>query len=87
VKPYNKKARCPKCGGEDIGSGYHRRGGIGHTCAYGCPAYWQSDIGEHIKRHCKNCHYEWLEAPLDAKAKKQAMSTKEFVKAMEARLP
>ena len=57
---YNKKAKCPKCGNGDIGSGYH-----GSPCSrYDCPGKWQSPA--HIIRHCKNCSYEWLEAPLDA---------------------
>lgn len=28
-------------------------------------------VGEHIHRHCKLCHYDWIEAPLDAANKEQ----------------
>jgi hypothetical protein len=61
VKPYDKKARCPKCGSNLVGSGFHSE----QCMEYGCPGRWDDD--EHILRHCQRCHYEWLEAPLDAK--------------------
>lgn len=56
---YNRDARCPKCGGVDIGSLY-------------CSSCWASQkVGmlhkePRMHRTCQNCGYQWLEKPLDA---------------------
>jgi hypothetical protein len=72
VKPYNKDAVCPKCGGGDIRSDFHADNW--RDCFVGCPGnkpylpakQLPAISGEHIVRTCGYCHYEWLEAPLDA---------------------
>ena len=54
---YNLKAKCPKCGNEDINSAYHDNF---TKCG------WSNRFaGEHMHRHCRNCGYEWPEQPLD----------------------
>lgn len=64
MNPYNKKSFCVKCGEEKtITSTYHR-------ASNGCEMYLGEDVCfmiklEHILRHCQNCHWEWLEKPLN----------------------
>lgn len=53
---FDASALCPKCVGVDVGAQY--RG----PCKD--PSCWQCDV-EHIRRHCRTCHYEWAEACLD----------------------
>jgi len=62
VKPYNKKAKCPKCHNKDIGNGWKHKDAFDFRCPHSGT--------EHIDRHCRNCHYEWAEKPLD-KVKKR----------------
>ncbi|MCK4240854.1 MAG: hypothetical protein KAX30_04465 [Candidatus Atribacteria bacterium] len=54
---YSDKSKCPKCGNADISSAYHKDI---TKCGWNKPFE-----GEHIHRHCRNCHYEWPERPLD----------------------
>lgn len=70
MKPYNKDAICPKCGGDDIGSSY-QKGNSWHD-SY-CPA----NMNEHICRYCRNCHYRWPEEPLDVQHEKPKEKYKE----------
>lgn len=64
MKPYDATSVCTKCGaiGTTISVSFH---GGRRRCNYMCPGYYDAD-GEHLLRHCGNCHNEWLEAPLDA---------------------
>lgn len=55
MKRYDPNARCPKCGGRNIGSRYAE-----HLDRV------RDTIKKTIKRVCARCLYEWEEAPLDA---------------------
>lgn len=61
MNPYDKDAFCTKCGGTEISSGYHKKSEgcslLSDACSWVKP--------EHILRHCTNCHWEWLEKPLN----------------------
>ena len=63
---YNKDAFCTKCGGVDISSNYHRES-LGCSM-YSSPCSWIKV--EHILRHCRNCHWEWGEKPLNIEEEK-----------------
>lgn len=53
---------CCKCGQADIGSTFHRANH--EDCSY--QNIWDKHpTKEHIVRHCRNCHYEWVCAPVD----------------------
>lgn len=58
MKPYDRDAKCPKCGHDLIKATYHS-GIMGGGSV--CPPQ------EHMHRACR-CGYHWAEAPLDAKA-------------------
>lgn len=58
---YRKEHKCKKCGSGDINDDYHKALGF-KPCGYWHPG--QQFPGEHIHRTCKNCGYEWAEAPL-----------------------
>ena len=57
---YNPDSVCVKCGGEDVSTNYCEKDWIR------CPTHPKPNR-PHIHRHCRCCHYEWLESPLDAK--------------------
>ncbi len=59
MEPFNPKAKCPKCGGEDIYSSYHNDD-------YQVHCVWNTE-GALIERGCRRCSFKWPEAPLDAK--------------------
>ena len=61
MESYNESAACTKCGGLDIGTSYHS----GNSCSYICPMFFITDKPEHMLRYCRNCHYQWVESPLD----------------------
>ena len=62
-----------KCGSSNISTRYADKGaqvdyltkGFTDTKSniYGFP--WFESIKEHLRRHCKNCHYEWCDDCLD----------------------
>ena len=63
MKLFDPDAICPKCGSVNLMSTH---------CTYGWmkfgkgPSHKDVKSGqEHIDRHCKRCHYEWVEACLD----------------------
>lgn len=58
LRPYSADAaRCPKCGGLEVGTHYRReREYMPCYNVAGCPR------GEHLHRICRRCHYEWPEA-------------------------
>ncbi len=60
---FNAKAKCPKCGYEDIGARYRQQG---EDTAYGM--LYQS-CSERIERYCRMCGFEWPEAPLEEAGK------------------
>ena len=55
---FDPKAKCPKCGGEDVSSHWTPVGK--HRWDHGCML-----DGEHIHRACRRCWFGWVEAPLD----------------------
>lgn len=61
MKPYNPKAKCPKCGCEDV------------RCRLEQKEYRLDKDGEYMPiveflvRTCTNCYFTWPEACLDAK--------------------
>ncbi len=61
MNAYNPAAKCPKCGGSEINSLWHRATEYpGYDCRnHGSPRE------EHVVRHCTCCRYEWAETPLD----------------------
>jgi len=62
METYNHSRKCPKCGGSDTGDSYHKGG----ECRYGRVKCAGTNEQDHIKRHCRRCHYEWAEATLDS---------------------
>lgn len=60
---YNPDAICPKCASDDISSRFIRMGSLD---AYGEPGTFTRV--PFMGRHCRNCHYEWREEPLDEEA-------------------
>ncbi len=68
---FNEKAVCPKCGGTDISTYF------GKDCSYGdiCRDTTPYTTKAHLHRTCTRCHYEWLEAPLDARSKERGTWT------------
>lgn len=74
LPPFRKAARCDKCGGSDVSSSFHRAAdsgyycnGIGNSVCRDTWGVWERP--EHLKRRCRRCGYEWLEAPIGAGAK------------------
>jgi len=61
---YNPESKCIKCGNDNISSRFIAEGtwysidDKGHTKR----SHAERDM---IERHCRNCHYEWQERPLD----------------------
>ena len=60
MKPFDPDSRCPKCGGEDVGTHYSASY---WDCLYSCSRR-NSMTGEHMERTCRRCGYRWVEAPL-----------------------
>jgi len=62
LEPYNKKAKCPKCGEtpEDkyLTEAYFASLGLANSSYY-------IEYLHKIKRYCPNCDYFWFEEPLD----------------------
>lgn len=60
MNPYNENARCPKCGGDTIGSRF---------CSGQYPSHGYYDPPhegtEAIHRACARCGFSWSEAPID----------------------
>lgn len=61
MKTYTKYAKCCKCGGTDIKAEHKPRHLNGIYIMKPPPEAW---ISERIVRTCKNCDYQWDEAPL-----------------------
>lgn len=57
---------CPKCGSTDLKPRWGD--GSGARCGYLGLCRWVGDAlrANHVHITCQICHYEWLEAPLDA---------------------
>jgi len=65
MNKYDQRAKCVKCGCGDVGAQYHEDTGRG--CHYGNPCFGYGVCAyKHILRHCRNCHFEWVELPLDS---------------------
>lgn len=70
LKPYDKKAACPKCGCKKVGTVYDSGGDVnGHGCYMNSEAVYVAK--EHFDRTCANCHFSWHEACLPKKGKKE----------------
>lgn len=65
--PFDARRVCPKCLGADVGASHHKDE-WDTGCSYYCPGKQE---GEHIVRHCRQCHYEWAEAPRDREEEKE----------------
>ena len=61
MKPFDPKAKCPKCGCKEISAYFHAKGDRKPLGDYG---YYEREI---LARRCDRCKYEWHEAPLDVK--------------------
>ena len=60
LKPFDRKRKCPKCGGADIHTRHEEKDDI--------RLFWDCKRGvtaEHMCRHCRYCGFAWDEAPLD----------------------
>ena len=64
LKPFNPDTTCPKCGGEDVSTDYHGSNPGSVTWCYRGDCMGPQT--EHHERHCRRCHYEWVEGVLDA---------------------
>ncbi len=53
---FDPKAKCEKCGGEEISTGY---------CGHALPNKASPKIKEHFHRQCKRCGFSWVEKCLD----------------------
>lgn len=82
LPPYNPSAKCVKCGNEKPRSIYHAANtclylrmrdfndidyGLNKMRVSACCLPGSPD--NHMLRHCSNCGYEWLEAPIDTQPK------------------
>jgi hypothetical protein len=71
MERYDKGRACRKCGSKDIYDRFHAAW-TSTTFHCDCFGYFGDKPippdreREHIARHCRVCHYEWREAPLDA---------------------
>ncbi len=54
MRPFDEKARCPKCGHAEIGASWiaPEKCRYDHSCGH---------PEEHIHRHCRRCFYAWQE--------------------------
>lgn len=60
---FNPDGKCPKCGHDDVATGY-----VVNSGRYGDPCYdlpRATREGEHLHRHCRRCSFEWCEACID----------------------
>lgn len=62
MKPYNPSAKCEKCGSDKTDTTWHVTRGK-NWCRDVCG--FAAIDGDHMLRHCSNCGFEWLEAPMD----------------------
>ncbi len=64
MTPFDAGSVCPKCQNGDIGTFYHKAG-----CSTCQRCHDSFECGgtstPHMVRHCRRCHFEWFEAPLD----------------------
>lgn len=61
LRRYDPEAVCVKCGSKDLSACFHEDGS--RDCWDERCQYLHVD---HIERHCRKCHFEWYERPLDA---------------------
>jgi hypothetical protein len=79
TKPFDENAPCPKCGHGEIGVWYHATSRPAKKIAElkmwpkniprppATPRICDgTEVGEHLHRQCKRCHFEWLEDVLRA---------------------
>lgn len=68
MKPFDAKAKCPKCGSRDVSTCYHEPAHF-HCYESRCPSLSEpmerGTFPEHFERRCRCCGYTWAEAPLD----------------------
>jgi predicted nucleic-acid-binding Zn-ribbon protein len=67
---YNHNRACPKCGQKDTVNQFHKAGEYRVRDSWG--ASYQPFSQDTIVRHCRNCHYQWEELPLDGTPAKDA---------------
>lgn len=69
MKPYDRQARCPKCGERKIAARWNK--GITSEAAkfIGCGIEPEP---EHMIRTCTRCGYRWHESPMDFKPGSEA---------------
>jgi predicted nucleic-acid-binding Zn-ribbon protein len=61
MKPYNPKAKCPKCGHNHAATNFDAKG---EDKPLGEGGQYERDT---LSRRCERCGYTWCEAPRDAK--------------------
>lgn len=63
LKPYNDKARCPKCGSTEVATRHCTGVDVwGDTCRIPPRQLARS---EHVDRRCRRCAFAWAEAALE----------------------
>ena len=60
---YNPEASCPKCGCDDVRTGYQEQPQAGIDW------WWLDFEHEHLIRTCQRCHYDWPERCTKKRAK------------------
>ncbi len=65
---YNSKAKCGKCGDEEIATIY---------CGHPLPDKAHPEIKEHFHRKCKRCGFNWVEKCLDSEQDTYTIDLKE----------
>jgi len=60
IKPFDEKAKCPKCDGEDVGVTYSDGWMLFQPV--------KNLRREHLIRNCCRCRFQWAEECVDRKA-------------------
>lgn len=61
LKKFNKQSKCIKCGCGDVAVSYCDQA---EDYQHSIKHHWPN-VGEHICRHCRTCHFEWMEAVVE----------------------
>lgn len=72
---YSDTRSCVKCDCRKVSTTYHD--GRFPECTRECPGHHIDRPEPHMLRHCTNCHYEWVEHPLDSVALTQVADGQE----------
>ena len=61
MKDFDPKAKCPKCGHEEINTSYFEKTKWISVSDVSRTYYGEQVFEEHLKRYCTRCHFVWPE--------------------------